>query len=909
MADKKPKPVAVPEEFAGLGREVSALTPTDKEAIIPIGIRLEQSWTTLRVAGAEKPLLELLKQSLKLLQSVYQETVADPAAACAAIGQAASYVEAAIQGDLDETLQAQCKQDLEDALTGNTKSAPTEESSKNSAAQGDLAAGLQAVEAISARLVSVDAEETETIQAIHNSLVALAKEQDIAGGAVGHLTLAAGQLETIIDGSTDAPSEALDNAAKAVGQAVEVQDNCLINAENEELPADTEAVEESASSAEDTKEKSVPEPQPEAKQEKTKANKPEPDAEQPAKAETKTELPVVEFPGEAVLSEDCDPELMKEFIVECTDHITNAEGSLLELESNPEDNDQINVVFRAFHTIKGTSGFLNLDRIQKCAHLAENLLDRAREGEIKILGGYADLALRSCDALRTMIEGLQGLSPGDKLPIPKDLNELLSILSDPEGAGFGEEEFGDETMRLGDILVGTGKASRRSVEKAEKGKGEHKIGEELVRSGAAKAQDVADAMRVQKQQKVAASAGGAQQVEASVRVSTGRLDSLINMVGELVIAQSMVAADPEVQSGANPRMQRNVTHAGKIIRELQDLTMSLRMVPLKGVFQKMNRLVRDLARKSNKKVKFVTEGEDTEIDRNMVESLNDPLVHMIRNSVDHGIESPDVREKAGKDPTGTVTLRAYHAAGNVIIELQDDGKGLDKSRIVAKATERGLMDPTRDRDMSDSDIFGLIFQAGFSTAEKVSDISGRGVGMDVVKRNIESLRGRIEVASKQGAGSTFSIRLPLTMAITDAMILRVGKETYLLPTVSIEQSFQPEHDTISRVSGRGEMVMLRGELLPLFRLHNLFDVPDAIQDPYEGLLVVIEGDGKQCALMVDELLGQQQVVIKSLGQGMAKVPGISGGAILGDGRVGLILDATGILQLAEGRAEAEPAMV
>lgn len=181
--------------------------------------------------------------------------------------------------------------------------------------------------------------------------------------------------------------------------------------------------------------------------------------------------------------------------------------------------------------------------------------------------------------------------------------------------------------------------------------------------------------------------------------------------------------------------------------------------------------------------------------------------------------------------------------------------------------------------------------------------------MDVVKRNIESLRGRIEVASKQGAGSTFSIRLPLTMAITDAMILRVGKETYLLPTVSIEQSFQPEHDTISRVSGRGEMVMLRGELLPLFRLHNLFDVPDAIQDPYEGLLVVIEGDGKQCALMVDELLGQQQVVIKSLGQGMAKVPGISGGAILGDGRVGLILDATGILQLAEGRAEAEPAMV
>jgi two-component system chemotaxis sensor kinase CheA len=376
------------------------------------------------------------------------------------------------------------------------------------------------------------------------------------------------------------------------------------------------------------------------------------------------------------------------------------------------------------------------------------------------------------------------------------------------------------------------------------------------------------------------------------------------MVGELVIAQSMVAQDPQVTSGHAPRLQRNVSHAGKIIRELQDLTMSLRMVPLKGVFQKMNRLVRDLARKSGKKVQFVTEGEDTEIDRNMVESLNDPLVHMIRNSVDHGIEQPDTRTENGKDESGTVTLRAYHAAGNVVIQLEDDGKGLDRERILAKAVERGLID--NNKELSDAETFMLIFQAGFSTAEKITDVSGRGVGMDVVKRNIESLRGRIEVASKKGEGSTFSIRLPLTMAITDAMILSVGEETYLLPTVSIEQSFQPPAGSISTVSGQGEMVMLRGELLPLFRLHSLFNVPKAVSDPYEALLIVIEGGGHRCALMVDELLGQQQVVIKSLGRGMAKVPGVSGGAILGDGRVGLILDATGLLQLAEGHAEVEP---
>jgi len=593
----------------------------------------------------------------------------------------------------------------------------------------------------------------------------------------------------------------------------------------------------------------------------------------------------------AVLPADTDLALLKEYIVESLDHIAAAEAALLALESDPDDSEQINTIFRAFHTIKGTSGFLGLERIQTLAHRAESLLDRARNGEIHVTGGYADLSLQSCDLLRVMIQALDGASPGGALAIPPELAKLLEALADPAAAGISGES--DEALRVGDILVGQGRVGRDQVEQAVAEQADRPIGEVLVERGAARPTDVAKALRVQQQMRTGRGAAA----EATVRVSTSRLDNLINMVGELVIAQSMVAQDPHVVSGRLARLSRSVSHAGKIIRELQDLTMSMRMVPLKATFQKMARLVRDLAHKSGKKVQYVTEGEETEIDRNMVEVLNDPLVHMIRNAVDHGIEAPDRRRQAGKDETGTVRLRAYHSAGNVVIELADDGKGLDRQKIVAKAVERGLIDA--GRDLADSEAFALIFQPGFSTAEKVTDVSGRGVGMDVVKRGIESLRGRVEVASTVGAGSTFTIRLPLTMAITDAMLVRVGREKYLLPTVSIEQSFRPTREAISTVTGRGEMVMLRGDLLPMYRLHRLYGVSDAVADPCDGLLIVIESQGQRCAVMVDELLGQQQVVIKSLGQSLGNLPGVAGGAILGDGRVGLILDADGIMRLAQ----------
>ncbi|MGH7506139.1 MAG: chemotaxis protein CheA, partial [Longimicrobiales bacterium] len=400
--------------------------------------------------------------------------------------------------------------------------------------------------------------------------------------------------------------------------------------------------------------------------------------------------------------------------------------------------------------------------------------------------------------------------------------------------------------------------------------------------------------RVDRSTRRAASAHG-DAVEAWMRVRTDRLDRLVDTIGELVIAHSMVAQDGAVTSSGNDVLRRKVTHATKIVRELQDLSISMRMVPLKGMLKKLARVVRDAAAKSGKLIDFSTEGEDTEIDRNMVELIGDPLVHMIRNAVDHGIEPPTEREAAGKSPRGSISVSARHAGGSVVITMTDDGRGLDRTKILDRAVARGLIDP--ERGVSDRDVFELIFTPGFSTAEQVTDLSGRGVGMDVVRRNVEALRGRIDIDSQAGNGSSFSIRLPLTLAITDGMLVRVGSERYILPTVNIQMSFLPQREMLSTVAGRGEMVLLRGDVMPVLRLHRMLGVNDAESDITRGLLVIVGSGERRAALLVDELLGQQQLVAKSLGAGLGRVPGVSGGAILGDGRVGLILDVAEIMAI------------
>jgi len=561
---------------------------------------------------------------------------------------------------------------------------------------------------------------------------------------------------------------------------------------------------------------------------------------------------------------DVDAELLGMFLDESREYLADAEAALLALEADPDDREACNTVFRAFHTIKGTSAFLGLEAVSHLAHRAESILARVRDGAVRFQGPYAELAFRSVDMLKAVVAAVEEVRGGGARPVPAGYAELIRGLADPEAADLSH---GDPASR---------------PQSAPTAPSEGAVGAAPFPAPADRG--ASDGGR-----------GSAPVADSWVRVRTDRLDGLVDMIGELVIAHSIINEHVARMGGGDPVLARNLTHAGKIVRELQDLSVSIRMVPLRSTFQRMARVVRDVAHKSGKQVAFVAEAGDTELDRNVVELLNDPLVHMIRNAVDHGIEPPEERVAKGKSPVGVVRLSAYHQGGSVVIELGDDGRGLDREKILAKAVSRGLVES--GHGLSDHELFNLIFEPGFSTVAKVTEVSGRGVGMDVVRRHLEMVRGRIDIASEPGKGTTFALRLPLTLAITDGMVVRVGSERYILPTVSIQMSFRPTADALSTVVGRGEMVMFRDELLPIVRLHRLFQIPDAVTDPTAALLVVIGAGERRCALLVDELIAQQQVVAKALGAGLGAVPGLSGCAILGDGRVGLILDPAQIIAL------------
>ena len=586
-----------------------------------------------------------------------------------------------------------------------------------------------------------------------------------------------------------------------------------------------------------------------------------------------------------ILPADIDLDLLADFLAESRDCLGGSEAALLSLERTPDDVEAVNTVFRAFHTIKGTSAFLGLTRMTTFAHGAESLLARVREGTVAYTSGCAELALRSVDMLKTLLEAVEEAvragAPGAALPLPEGYAALVSALASYDGSAVLSAVVSAVAP------VGDGSAGDRP------------------------APDVSDtdrrvSDRRQDERRQSANSGDADQF---LRVRTERLDRLVDMVSELVIAHAMIAGDEALAAAAaaDHGAAKKLGHAGKIVRGLQELSMGMRMVPLRATFQKMTRLVRDVSAKVAKPVDFVTEGDDTEIDRTLVALVGDPLVHMVRNAIDHGIETPAERAAAGKPPRGTVRLSAYHAGGSVVVELVDDGRGLHRDRIVRKAIEKGLI--ATDQGMTDADVFGLIFAPGFSTVDAVTDLSGRGVGMDVVRRNVERVRGRVDITSRAGEGSTFTLRLPLTLAVTDGMLVRVGAERYVVPTTSIHVSFRPEPGAVRTIAGRGEVVTLRGEVMPVVRLHRLFRVHGAEPDPTRALLMVV-GDGRRrrTALLVDELLSQQQVVAKSLGEGVGRVEGVAGGAILGDGRVGLILDIAEVVALAErGEALATPA--
>jgi len=581
-----------------------------------------------------------------------------------------------------------------------------------------------------------------------------------------------------------------------------------------------------------------------------------------------------------VISEEDIP-LILDFISESGEHLESAEAALLDIETKPNDNELLNQIFRSFHSIKGLTGFLNLTDIGSLAHEAENLLDLARKGQLLLAGKNTDVAFESIDMLKNMIADLkESVEAGKALPVQKHLLRLLEKLKAAAKRGRilqknGQKGLHDQTLNDAHNEPLTTKDDR-------------KLNEILAVEQDSKTQDNA----LQTKTKIKTPSG-----DEKIKVNTTRLDNLVNMVGELVISQLMITEEASTKLALEHELNRKITHHGKVIRELQELSMSMRMVPIQGAFQKTARLVHDLARKSGKDVNFVTKGDETELDRSIVDTIIDPFVHMVRNSVDHGIESPEERKEMGKNPNGRIELRAFHQAGNIIIEIEDDGRGLSKDRILKKAIESGIV--KANHELSDQEIFELIFHAGFSTAQKVTNVSGRGVGMDVVKKNIESLHGKININSTPCKGTTFTIRLPLTLAIIDGLVVKAGNERYIIPIGSIVGVFKPTLKQFSSVQNRGEMVRVRDQLIHLVRLYKLFGFVPKTEDLTESLLVLVEEGSKKCCLLIDELLGHQQVVIKSLDKGLGKVKGISGGAIMGDGKVSLILDIPGLIELAQ----------
>ncbi len=441
----------------------------------------------------------------------------------------------------------------------------------------------------------------------------------------------------------------------------------------------------------------------------------------------------------------------------------------------------------------------------------------------------------------------------------------------------------EEQKPIGQILTEKGEITEPQLAGALKQQ-DRKVGEILVDNGVTTAGNIDTALQSQQDQRKI------KLKSRTIKVDTVKLDNLFDMVGELVITNTLICGEMNLSN--NNGTSKNLSQLTKITKDIQDQVMSMRMVTLKQTFQKMSRLVRDVSLRSGKKVRLQISGEDTELDKNVIEELADPLVHILRNSIDHGIEAEEERVARGKPVEGVVKLSAFHRGGSIIIEIQDDGNGLQKNKILQKAIERGMVN--NQSSLTDNQIHNLIFAPGLSTADKVTSISGRGVGMDVVKKNIEKLRGNVEVKSEEGKGSTFTIKLPLTLAIIDGIVVNVGGTKYIIPTISIEESIRPTKEDISTVKNQGEVVNIRGSLLSLVRLHKLYNIDTDKTNPWESIVVVVEDNEGKYGVLVDELLGQQQVVIKSLGDRFKDVKGISGSAILGDGKVGLILDVSGV---------------
>jgi len=645
------------------------------------------------------------------------------------------------------------------------------------------------------------------------------------------------------------------------------------------------------------------------------------------------------------------------FFEESFEGLTVMEAELLRLERTASANGHdtvsadpeiLNTIFRSAHSIKGGSSTFGFGDVAAFAHVLESRLDALRDGRSLPDRRVVGLLLLSVDCLRSLIiaaktgkQSDQGAIEAVRLQLERLGNESSAlpvagktttqsraaatthwrILFRPKPRMF---HTGNDPLRILRELSGLGKM-KTTVDVSGLPSWEQLNPEECYLSwnaelvGSVTREAIADVFSwvlddcrldiisnttpapMLSQRSVAEAVASIDAHTDTLRVSVPKVDALINTVGELVITQTMLS-----QLTANftfdniSKLFAGLEQLERNTRELQESVMRIRMLPLSFAFNRLPRLVHDMSQKLEKKVDLIISGEQTEIDKTVIDRLIDPLLHLVRNSLDHGIEPPAERVAAGKSQTGTIELKAYQKSGNVIIEIRDDGRGLRHDRILDKAVEQGLI--PADAKLSPDEISELIFHPGFSTAVTVSDISGRGVGMDIVRNNIHSLGGNVEIASQAGQGACFIVRLPLTLAILDGLSLQVGTHTYILPLVSIVESVRIVTDQVSRPAGGGELYGLRKEYLPLLRLSDLFHVEPRSTDLTQGLLVIVEADGKKAGLYVDDLLGQQQVVIKSLETHYRKVDGISAATILGDGTVAMILDVTGLIRMAHAGA-------
>ncbi|MFH2129498.1 MAG: chemotaxis protein CheA, partial [bacterium] len=543
-------------------------------------------------------------------------------------------------------------------------------------------------------------------------------------------------------------------------------------------------------------------------------------------------------------------EMISQFVQEAESGFEKTEEVLLILEKFGFDQQLLDNAYRLIHSFKGNCGFMNFKHLELVSHRVETVFDGMKNKEIPTTEENVTVLVKVLDVIRGTVQQI-----GQKgSPVIEDYQQYLSMM---------------------DGIVGVSPVDKKvsQIDLLEK----RPAGDQPVDRT-----PVVDISAKSGEEKSAVS----KQLQTDIRVNLTKVDKVINLVGELMIVSQMITSNVQQDVDKSGRSSHQLNN---LITELQDVAMSIRMIPLAGTFRKMVRLVRDLSKKSGKQVHFETRGEDTELDKTVVEQISDPLVHLVRNSIDHGIEPPDERAAAGKSKVGKLIIEAKYEGNEVWINIIDDGRGLNREKILAKGIERKLVLEEEAKDWPDEKVYKLIFEPGFSTADKITSVSGRGVGMDVVKRNIEKVKGHVDIKSSPGRGSTLGLRIPLTLAIIDGMLLRVGKSVYTAPLLSIRESIQVQPENITIVQNR-EVVMIREQLVPVYRLHKLHNIEPQHTKLEDAILIVLEHQDDVFGLMVDELLGQYQTVIKGLSEYLGKIPGISGCSILSNGEVSLILD-------------------